>query len=44
MTQREVLAYARFMQTKHNAGMNLKAKVMLEKAIRSLEIDVKEAT
>ena len=44
MTQRDVLTHARAVQTKHNAGMNLKAKVMIEKAIRSLEIDVKEAT
>ena len=42
MTQLEVLAYARFMQYLHNAEMNLKGKVLMAKAIRSLEIDTKE--
>ena len=31
------------MQALHNAGMNLKGKVLLWKAIRSLEIDTEEA-
>ena len=43
MTQLEVLANARRMQYLHNAGMNLKGKVLMWKAIRSLEIDTKEA-
>ena len=42
MTQLEVLANARRMIYLHNAGMNLKRKVMMAKAIRSLEIDTKE--
>ncbi len=44
MTQRDVLAQLRVKQTKHNAGMNLAGKVLIEKCIRSLEIDVKSQT
>ena len=44
MTQRDVLTHARAVQAKHNAGMNLKGKVLMAKAIRSLEIDTAEGS
>ena len=43
MTQLEVLAHVRRMIYLHNAGMSLKAKVMMHKAVKSLEADT-EAT
>ncbi len=42
MTQLDVLLLLRVKQKMHNARMNLAGKVLIEKCIRSLEIDVKE--
>ncbi len=42
MTQRDVLALLKFKQRLYNTRLSLKAKVMVDKAIRSLETDVKE--
>ncbi len=42
MTQRDVLTLLRFKRQLYNARMNLAGKVLVEKCIRSLEIDVKE--
>ncbi len=42
MTQRDVLALLKFKRQLYNARFPLAWKVLVEKCIRSLEIDVKE--